>query len=120
MVQAPGRSAPDRPVAGAQAWFGGRSAFTVGTAGTRFARGGGEALRTPFRRSTYGSVGYLLAALPLGIAYTAFIALGFALGFGLLPIVVGIPILSLALGVIWRLMDYERRLAAQVLGEPPL
>lgn len=79
-----------------------------------------EALLIPFRQSTYRRIGYLLVSLPLGIAYAAFIVTGFALGFGLLPLVVGIPILSLTLTVTWRLVDRERHLAARVLGAPSI
>lgn len=84
----------------------------------RPARWRGESLLVPFRRNTYRSLGYLLIALPLGLAYAVLLTAGFALGFGLLPVVAGIPILSLTLTCTWRLARFERGLAAQVLGEP--
>jgi hypothetical protein len=71
-----------------------------------------------FRRRTYRSIAYLLLTFPLGLGYFVFVTVGFALGFGLLVAVVGIPILFLVLAGIWRLMRFERRLAADVLDEP--
>ena len=66
---------------------------------------GGWALATRlfgvgFRRETYANLAYLLARFPLGIAYFTVLITGLSLGVGLVPIVVGIPILAgvLALG----------------------
>ncbi len=53
-----------------------------------------------FRRETYVNLAYLLARFPLGIAYFTILITGLSLGVGLVPMVVGIPILAgvLALG----------------------
>jgi len=53
-----------------------------------------------FRRETYANLAYLLARFPLGIAYFTVLITGLSLGVGLIPMVVGIPILAgvLALG----------------------
>ena len=53
-----------------------------------------------FRRETYGNLAYLLARFPLGIAYFTVLITGLSLGVGLVPMVVGIPVLVgvLALG----------------------
>ncbi|RCU44221.1 sensor protein [Haloplanus salinus] len=66
---------------------------------------GGWALATRlfgvgFRRETYANLAYLLARFPLGIAYFTVLITGLSLGVGLVPMVVGIPILAgvLALG----------------------
>jgi len=67
--------------------------------------GGGQSLASRvfgvgFRRETYHSLAYLLARFPLGIAYFTVLVTGLSLGVGLVPVVVGIPILAgvLALG----------------------
>jgi hypothetical protein len=66
---------------------------------------GGWALATRlfgvgFRRETYANLAYLLARFPLGIAYFTVLITGLSLGVGLVPMVVGLPILAgvLALG----------------------
>ena len=53
-----------------------------------------------FRRGTYANLAYLLARFPLGIAYFTVLVTGLGLGVGLVPMVVGLPILAgvLALG----------------------
>jgi hypothetical protein len=53
-----------------------------------------------FRRETYANLAYLLARFPLGIAYFTVLVTGLSLGVGLVPMVVGLPILAgvLALG----------------------
>ena len=53
-----------------------------------------------FRRETYANLAYLLARFPLGIAYFTVLITGLSLGVGLVPMVVGLPILAgvLALG----------------------
>lgn len=68
------------------------------------------------RSRTYGNLAYLLLAFPLAVFYTVFLSTGYALGFGLLPVVVGVPILVgmvLATGV---LVAVERGLAVHLLG----
>ncbi len=70
---------------------------------------------------TYRNLGYLLLALPLGVAYFLFLAVGFALGTGLFVTLVGLPILLAVATGAWRLIEFERRLATSLLGEaiPP-
>jgi len=53
-----------------------------------------------FRRETYANLAYLLVRFPLGIAYFTVLITGLSLGVGLIPVLVGIPILAgvLALG----------------------
>ncbi|GAB3323152.1 sensor domain-containing protein [Haloplanus salinarum] len=53
-----------------------------------------------FRRETYANLAYLLARFPLGIVYFTVLVTGLSLGVGLVPMVVGLPILVgvLALG----------------------
>jgi hypothetical protein len=65
-----------------------------------------------FRRETYANLVYLLARFPLGIAYFATLVTGLSLGVGLVPVVVGIPILAgvLALG------GYIGLIEAELLG----
>jgi len=69
------------------------------------AEGGGRSLANHvfgvgFRRETYHNLAYLLTRFPLGIAYFTTLVTGLSLGVGLVPVVVGIPILAgvLALG----------------------
>jgi hypothetical protein len=52
-----------------------------------------------FRRETYANVAYLLVRFPLGIAYFTTFVTGLALGVGLVPVVVGIPILAGVIGL---------------------
>lgn len=66
---------------------------------------------------TYRNLGYLLLALPLGLAYFLFLATGFALGTGLALTLVGPPVLVAVAAGSWRLAAFERRLAAVLLGE---
>jgi hypothetical protein len=47
-----------------------------------------------FRRETYANLAYLLARFPLGIAYFTVLVTGISLGLGLVPLVVGVPILA--------------------------
>ncbi|MFB6176272.1 MAG: sensor domain-containing protein, partial [Halobaculum sp.] len=51
------------------------------------------------RRETYRNLVYLLARFPIGIAYFTTITTLVSLGIGLLPLLVGVPILLGALGV---------------------
>ena len=64
---------------------------------------------------------YLFLSFPLGIAYFVFLVTGISLGFGLLIIWVGVPILGLVLAGSWVLGELERRLAIGLLKEdiPP-
>ena len=67
-------------------------------------------------RHTYGGVAYLLLAAPLGLAYFAALATGFALATVLTPFLVGVPLLAALLAATWRLTSFERHLAAARLG----
>jgi hypothetical protein len=53
-----------------------------------------RALGVGFRRETYANLAYLLARFPLGIAYFTVLVTGISLGLGLVPLVVGVPILA--------------------------
>lgn len=82
---------------------------------------------TPVRRSgffktiiqpqTYVNILYLLLGLPLGIGYFVTLVTGISLGFGLLVIWIGVPILLLVFAVSWALCKFERLLAVRMLHE---
>ncbi len=71
---------------------------------------------------SYLNIVYLLLGLPLGIAYFVFLVTGISLGFGLLVIWVGVPILVLVLAGSWVMCQFERVLAVGLLNEdiPPV
>ena len=69
------------------------------------------------RPQTYWNMFYLLLGLPLGVGYFVTLVTGIALGFGLLVIWVGIPILLLVFAVSWALCKFERSLAVHLLHE---
>lgn len=73
-------------------------------------------------RQSYVNIAYLLLGLPLGIAYFVFLVTGISVGFGLLVIGVGFPILALVLAVSWAMCQFERVLAVGLLNEdiPPV
>lgn len=75
-----------------------------------------ELLNILARGQTYLNVIYLLLAFPLGLVYFIFLILGISLGFGLLIIWIGIPILLMTLVVWWGLILFERRMAISFLG----
>ena len=64
---------------------------------------------------SYLNILFLLLSLPLGIAYFAFLVAGFAVGFGLTVIWVGIPILMLVFLGSWALCQFERVLTNTLL-----
>ncbi|MBC8281369.1 MAG: sensor domain-containing protein [Chloroflexi bacterium] len=66
---------------------------------------------------TYLNILYLLLGLPLGIGYFVTLVTGIALGFGLLVIWVGVPILLLMFAISWALCRFERSLAVHMLHE---
>ena len=74
------------------------------------------------RPQTYLNIFYLLLSFPLGIAYFVFLVTGLAVGFGLLIIWVGLPILVAVIAGSWVLCQLERVLANALLGAdiPPL
>ena len=75
-------------------------------------------LRDIFDPLTYGRIGYLLVALPLGIIEFTFLVTAISVGVGTAITLVGIPIL---IGTIyaWRwLAQFERRLIGALTGVP--
>ena len=71
---------------------------------------------------SYLNIIYLLLGLPLGIAYFVFLVTGISVGFGLLVIWVGVPILALVLLGSWAMCQFERLLANYMLKDeiPPV
>ena len=71
---------------------------------------------------SYLNIVYLLLGLPLGIAYFVFLVTGVSVGFGLVVIWVGVPILALVLLGSWAMCQFERVLANTLLKEdiPPV
>ena len=75
----------------------------------------GAALSVITRQQTYVNVFYLLLSFPLGIGYFVFLVTGLSVGFGLLVIWVGVPILALVLAGSWVLSRLEQEIANRVL-----
>ncbi len=73
-----------------------------------------RALRAPFEARTWKETAHLLLNLPIGIATFTIIVTGFALGFGLLITLIGIPIL-IAMLYVSRAMGWFERLRAALL-----
>ncbi len=69
------------------------------------------------RPQTYLNILYLLLSFPLGIAYFVFLVTGLSVGFALLIIWVGVPILMAVLAGSWVLCQFERALANALLRE---
>ena len=71
---------------------------------------------------SYINILYLFLSFPLGIAYFVFLVTGISVGFGLLVIWAGVPILALVLAGSWVLSQLERVLAVRLLKEdiPPM
>lgn len=82
----------------------------------------GRFLCAPFEPRSYANLLFLTLAFPLGLAYFVFLVVGLALGFGLLIIWVGIPVLALVLAGTWLFVKLERQLAIHLLGAelPPM
>jgi hypothetical protein len=76
----------------------------------------------PFRLQTYANLLYLALAFPLGLAYFIFLTVGLPLGWGLIIVWVGIPILALVFAGSWGMSALERRLAIGLLRAevPPM
>ena len=74
-------------------------------------------LRGIVHPQSYLNTLYLLLGLPLGTAYFIALVTGISLGFGLLVIWVGVPILLLMFAVSWALCRFERLLAIGLLKE---
>ncbi|AFV23462.1 hypothetical protein Mpsy_1254 [Methanolobus psychrophilus R15] len=81
-----------------------------------------EFVAVAFRRQTYMNILYLLSTFPLGTAYFVFLVTGLSLGFHLVGIWIGIPILMLVLLAWWEMASFERQLAEWLLGlkMPPM
>ncbi|WP_276272281.1 sensor domain-containing protein [Haloarcula litorea] len=75
-------------------------------------------LAAPVRTQTYRNLLYLLVAFPLGVVYLVVFSVGLSLGLGLLPILVGVPVLALFLGVALAIAEFERRLSGALLDRP--
>ncbi len=69
-----------------------------------------------FRRETYANLAYLLARFPLGIAYFTILVAGLSLGAGLIPVLVGIPILATVLALGGYIGVVEAKLLSRLRG----
>ena len=76
----------------------------------------GVGLGAPFRLQTYRNLLYLVLAFPLGILYFVGIVMGAALGFGLLIMWVGLPILLLTILGATAVAGLEAQLARRLVG----
>ena len=75
----------------------------------------GNPLSVIIRQQTYVNALYLLLSFPLGLAYFVFLVTGLSVGFGLLVIWVGVPILSLVLAGSWALSRFEQEATNRLL-----
>ena len=75
----------------------------------------GNPLSVIARQQTYVNLLYLLLSFPLGIAYFVFVVTGLSVGFGLLVIWVGVPILALVLAGSWALSRFEQEATNRML-----
>lgn len=66
---------------------------------------------------TYGSLFYMLLALPLGILYFTWAVTGVSLGAGLAVLIIGVPFIVLFVGTVYALSLVEGRLVETLLGE---
>jgi hypothetical protein len=66
---------------------------------------------------SYINILYLLLAFPLGTFYFVFLVTGLSLGFGMIILIIGIPILLLVLGGSWALSSFERVVTVALLKE---
>jgi uncharacterized membrane protein len=66
---------------------------------------------------TYGSLFYMLLALPLGILYFTWAVTGVSLSAGLLILIIGVPFIVLFIGTVYALSLVEGRLVETLLGE---
>ncbi|HEX3556891.1 MAG TPA: sensor domain-containing protein [Thermoanaerobaculia bacterium] len=78
--------------------------------------------RAPFQLQTYSNLLFLALAFPLGLVYFIFLTVGLPLGYALIVVWVGIPILGLVFAGSWWLSAMERQLAIRLLGAavPPM
>jgi hypothetical protein len=68
------------------------------------------------RPRTYSNLAYLLLAVPLGIVYFALFVTGFALGIGLVPVLIGVPLLLAMVITGYWLAAFEREMATRLLA----
>jgi hypothetical protein len=82
----------------------------------------GEFVSVAFKKQTYMNILYLLFTFPLGTAYFVFLITGLSLGFHLVGVWIGIPILLLVFLAWWEMASFERQLAEWLLGMkmPPM
>ena len=66
---------------------------------------------------TYGSLFYMLLALPLGILYFTWAVTGVSLSAGLLILIIGVPFIVLFIATVYALSLVEGRLVETLLGE---
>ncbi|WP_436346711.1 sensor domain-containing protein [Natronorubrum sp. FCH18a] len=71
---------------------------------------------SPFRPQTYLNLLYLLLAFPLGVIYFVFLVTGFSLGFSLLILLIGAPILLLVLAISHVFAAFERATTRHLLS----
>ena len=76
----------------------------------------GVGLGAPFRLQTYRNLLYLVLAFPLGVIYFVGLVMGATLGFGLLIVWVGLPILSLTILGATAFAGFEAKLARRLVG----
>lgn len=69
-----------------------------------------------FRRETYANLAYLLARFPIGIAYFTTFVTGLSVGLALVPLIVGIPIISGVLGLAGYVGVVEASLLRRIRG----
>jgi hypothetical protein len=82
----------------------------------------GDFVAVAFKKQTYMNIIYLLFTFPLGTAYFVFLITGLSLGFHLVGVWIGIPILLLVFLAWWEMASFERQLAEWLLGMkmPPM
>jgi signal transduction histidine kinase len=79
-------------------------------------------LRVAVEAQTYRNAVFLATRFPLGVLYFLVFFSMASIGFGLLTVVIGIPVLALTLAVAWGFARFERDLARWLLGTdiPPM
>jgi hypothetical protein len=75
-----------------------------------------EFVAVAFKKQTYMNILYLLFTFPLGTAYFVFLITGLSLGFHLVGVWIGVPILLLVFLAWWEMASFERQLAEWLLG----
>src|ERR1700730_16002897 len=72
-------------------------------------------LRVAIEAQTYRNAVFLATRFPLGILYFVVFVTMASLGFSLLTVLVGVPLLALTLAVVWGFASFERELARWLL-----